>query len=233
MKPLHGALPAILTVVAIGLEAQTLPPEEAALVVLESACRGFNEKKYDYAVERFREFLRLYGGHVQAVRAHYGLGLALVYASRPDLEAALQSLGQVAANQAFSERPLALYYMGLARRFLGDQAMERAQAKPSEAAQHRAVALQQYAEAAKHFGEASTAFLARVGTPLPATESSDLEWATRSRCDQCDMLLRLGQFKEARALAESLLGDPIAARSQFREYALYPVSYTHLRAHET
>ena len=55
-----------------------LDPNDAALVVLESARRACNEKNYPAGAERFREFLRQYGGHKDAPAAHYGLALALI-----------------------------------------------------------------------------------------------------------------------------------------------------------
>ena len=203
-----------------------LSTDEAAALVLSSANRGFNEQKYDFAAERFREFLKLYAGHKDAAQANYGLGLVLLEAPKKDYEGAIPPLQAAASRGDFADRALALYYLGAARRALGEQALERAVTKPAEADQHRAAAAQRFTEASASFGEAAAAFLARAGATLPATNwLADLGWTARARCDVCDMLLRLNRFKEAAEVAEAFRNDPAVSAGSYRDLALYHLGY--------
>src|SRR4051794_15287662 len=133
-------------------EAQQPNPDDAALMVLFSARRAYNDRNYPFAIERFKEFLAKYGGHKEAVSARYGMGLVLL--EQGDSNGAIEPL-QAAANQAdFTDRPLALYHVGLAHRALGMQALADSVAKPNEAAQHKQTAQQRFEQAAQRFQEA-------------------------------------------------------------------------------
>ncbi|MCY3021011.1 MAG: tetratricopeptide repeat protein, partial [Planctomycetota bacterium] len=205
-----------------------LNPDAAAMLVLDSARRAYNEGKCDFAAERFRDFLKQYGGHKEAPSAHYGLALSLLGLPQKDYNNAIASLQQVAGRGDFAERPFALYHLASAHRGLAGQALDQAAAKPNEAPNFRNIAAQQFNEAARNFAAAADLFAARVKA-LPATatpaESPDTEWLVRTRCDQCDMLLRLEKFKEAADLAQALLADKALAKSRYRELALYHLGY--------
>ena len=58
--------------------ADPINPDEAALMVLSSGQRAYNEHNYQAAADRFREFLRQYGGRREAPPAQYGLGMSLL-----------------------------------------------------------------------------------------------------------------------------------------------------------
>ncbi len=232
-KTLHPvgwlALAAALAAPGGIVRAQQLSPEQQAMMVLNSARRAYNEQKYAFAAERFREFLKLYGGHKEAISAHYGLALSLLEAPQKDYQAAVAALQQVAARQDFPDRPFALYNLGAAFRGLGEAALAAAAAKPNEAPTHRNVANQNFLQAANQFAAAAGAFAARVKpAPAPAEKlPDDLEWAARARCDHCEMLLRTAQFKEAARLAGAFLADAAMAHSRYRNLALYQLGYAH------
>jgi hypothetical protein len=85
MRRIHsltwGTLAAFVVVagwVDVCAAADPLTTDEAAAVLLDSANRAFNEQKHDFAVDRFREFLKQFGSHRDAARAEYGIGLALL-----------------------------------------------------------------------------------------------------------------------------------------------------------
>ncbi|MEI6232926.1 MAG: tetratricopeptide repeat protein [Planctomycetota bacterium] len=199
-------------------EDKTAPPssgsagaDAAALTVLDTARRAFNDGKSDAAAERFREFLKANGQKKEAPSAHYGLALALLESPQKDAAAIIAELKLVVAQPDSSERPFALYYLATMQRKLGQDASEQAAAKPAEAAALRTTSQTHLGDAAKNFSAATEAF---SGTP-------EREWLYRSRCDQCDMLLRLEQNKEAAELAQKSLSDTAFMASSFRELALY------------
>lgn len=211
---------------------QQLTPDAAPLMVLDSARRAYNEGKFPFAVERFREFLSKYGGHQDAPAAQYGLGLALLDTTPKDWPGAVAAFQQVAGRQDFAERPFALYYLATAQRGLGYLAFEQALAKPNEAANYRNAAAQACQQAAQNFGAAADAFAARLqappqpvppGTPPPVP--LDPEWAARARCDRVEMLLRLDKFQEAANLSKAFLADKATDASRFRSVALYHLGY--------
>jgi len=224
----------LLTVV-VGMttpaRAGELTADEAARMMLNSARRAYNEQKYRFAADRFREFLKRYGGHREAPAAHYGLALALLEGPTKDYQGAIDALRQVVGRQDSPDRPFALFYTGFAQRRLGDQALAQAKAKPNEAQRHYNTARQRFEEAARSFSDAAAAFMARVKTSAvppaaPSTASGELlGWAARARCDQCEMLLRLKRFKEARKLAEAFLADPLMGKSRYRPLAGYHLGY--------
>ena len=204
-------------------------PDEQALMVLESARRAYNEKNYPFTAERFREFLKQYGGHRDAPAAYYGLGLALLAAPQKDYPGAIQALQQVAGRGEFADQPFAVFYLATAQRSLGYQALDEAIAKPNEANNFRNKARGQFEEASRQFAAAAAAFTARAKTapaPAPAPQPPELlEWAARARCDQCEMFLRLDRFKEAADLASAFLADPATAASRYRPLAYYHLGY--------
>src|SRR5882757_3845849 len=80
------------------LHAQQLPPDEAALLVLNAGRRAFNEQKYPVAADRFREFLKVAPNHKDAPAARYGLGLVLMETG--DAKGALENLTQAGAVES-------------------------------------------------------------------------------------------------------------------------------------
>jgi outer membrane protein assembly factor BamD (BamD/ComL family) len=143
-------------------QAQQLDPDAAAMMVLDSARRAYNERNYPFAVERFREFLRQYGGHRGAPAAQYGLGLSLLELTPRDNNATLEAFRQASSRQEFAERAFALYYLGATYRAVGAQELDQAAAMPNEAPGHRDNARRDFEEAAKNFAAAAEAFAARL-----------------------------------------------------------------------
>ena len=121
-----GILPAAL--------AQKAGPDEAALAMLNSARRAFNEGNCAVAAERFREFLRTFPEHRESVSARFGLAISLVGLPDKDYKAVLEALQPLAERSDFPDRPLALYYLGAAHRGLAEQGFTQAEGKPPEEA---------------------------------------------------------------------------------------------------
>ncbi|MBC7821096.1 MAG: hypothetical protein IAG10_29775, partial [Planctomycetaceae bacterium] len=202
----------------------TLKPEELAAQVINAANKAYNEKQFPVAIERYREYLKTHGNQKDATLARYGLALCLLEQPQKDFKVAIETLNPVVGVQEFADRPLALYYLALAYRGQGHDALAQAVAKPNEAAQHRNTAKDQFTQANQRFSEAITAFLARAKTaPPPAANelAVDLEWANRARCDQAEMLLRIEKNKEASDLLTPLLADATLTKSKYRPQMLY------------
>jgi TolA-binding protein len=188
----------------------TLTPDDAALMLLHSAQRAFNEKNFAFARDRFREFLQKHGGRKEANSARYGLALSLLEGPEKDYNAALEPLQQLTGLQDFVERPFAVYYLGLALRGLGLQALAQSTKQPNEAAQQRNNAHQRFEQAAQQFATAVTLFA-----------TANPEWAARARCDQAEMFLRANKSKEALAATEPFLKDAGLAKSRYRLQGVY------------
>lgn len=202
----------------------TLKPEELAVQVLNAANRSYNEQQFGPATERFREYLKTYGNQKDVNLARYGLALCLLEAPQKDYKGAIEHLTPVVGVADFAERPLALYYLALAHRGLGQESLALAVAKPAEAAQHRATATQQFTPAAQRFGEAATAFVARSKSePPPSAEqmAADLEWSNRAVCDHAEMLIRLEKYKEAYDLLTPAVAVAAGQETKYRPTLLY------------
>ncbi|HTU17125.1 MAG TPA: tetratricopeptide repeat protein [Gemmataceae bacterium] len=206
---------------AAPLAAQNKP--QPADMLLSSARRAYNEKNYSFAADRFREFLNKFGGHKEANAARYGLALCSIDGPAKDYNGAIQQLQPLVNQKDLPEHPFVLYYLGLAQRGLGTQALGQALAKPQEANQHRTTAKQRFEEASKHFASAATAFTARIPKAEAAPKKTliELEWEARARCDQAEMLLRILKAKEARTVTEPFLQDAQLRKSRYRGLALY------------
>ena len=128
---------AVFFAVAPTVAAEPLTDNDKAAMVLAAGQRAWQEKNYPFAVDRFREFLKTYGGHKDAVLARYGLGIALVEGPQKDFPAAIEALQAPAGKPDFPDRAFALYYLGLAHRGLGQLELDQAIAKPQEVEQRR------------------------------------------------------------------------------------------------
>jgi len=211
------------------VRAQQVSAERVASMMLDSARRAYNEGKYDFAAQRFGEYLKKYPGATQGTNsARYGLALCLLEAPKQDYKAISDLLRQCATLVAPSDRPFASYHLGTSLRGLGDVALAEAQAKPNEAAKHQAEALRRFSEAAQQFAAAADGFTVRI-KPAPATAPADApqeaDWAGRARCDQCDMALRARNFPAAETLAQSVLDHKLIGKGGYRPLALYYLGY--------
>jgi TolA-binding protein len=203
--------------------APPVTPDQAAAMLLGSARRAYNEKNYPFATARFREFLSRHANHPDAPSAHYGLALCLIEGPDKDYAGAVAQLQPLAGNKASPDHPFILYYLGLAQRGQGTQALAQAVARPQEANQHRATAQQRFDEASKQFAAAAAAFTARIpNEPKDGKDGAEaIDWAARARCDQAEMLLRLRKAKEAREVANPFVEDGRLKKSQYRGLGLY------------
>ena len=210
-----------LLIIAPTVSAQ-VPPEQAAQMLLTAGRQAYNQKEYRVAADRFREFLAKHGNHKEVPAARYGLALALIEGPDRDYLGAIEQLNPLAGARDSPDQPFVLYYLGLAQRGQGVRLLAQAAQKPGEANALRDQARQRFDEAAKHFAAAVPAFMARVKNADPMKEMPlDLEWATRARCDQAEMLLRLQRPKEARDAVMPVVEDKPLARSRYRHLGLY------------
>ena len=231
-----GLLAAALCRTPAAAQSRKLTPAQAAMMGLDGARRAHNDGKHALAAGGFRTFLQSYPTHAEAPSAWYGLGMALLEADPPDCRGAAEALKNVIARPDFADRPFAIYYMGVAARGQGSEALAKALADPAQARNHRSYANQYFAEASRHFAAADDAFAARAkasaATTAPAVRT-DVEWAARARCDWCDMLLRTGQTQQAAELAGAFLATPAAAASRFRGRMLYYLGYARFTLKDT
>ncbi|GBD36477.1 Outer membrane protein assembly factor BamD [bacterium HR36] len=202
-------------------EAQ-LTPEQQAQQLLDAANRALNERQYDAAVVRFREFLQRFGGHSQANLARYGWAVALLEGPNRDYKMASELLAPVLGQGDFTFRPWAFYYAGLAQRGLGGQALRDAIGKPADqAANFQREAQARFEQAAKHFESALLEFAKRGSTEDKEAAALMRDWVARSRCDLAEMLLHLRRPKEALAALEPFSRDPTLVKSPYRLPARY------------
>src|SRR5207248_1172720 len=110
---------------------------------------------------------------------------------------AIDNLQPLLGAKDFPDYPFVLYHFALAKRGQGVRELAEAVAKPPEAPQHKANANQRFDEAVAQFAAAVGAFTARAKEPAADAKElpADLEWASRARCDQAEMLLRLNKAK--------------------------------------
>jgi tetratricopeptide (TPR) repeat protein len=207
------------------LRAQQLTPDDAATLVLNAGRRAYNEQKFPAAAERFREFLKVAPNHKEVAAARFALGLCLLEAG--DVKGATESLQQASAVE-FPDRPLALYHVGAVHRSAGVATLAQIAARPNEVEPLRAAAMVSFGEAVKAFAAAGDMLAARVkaGGGADGPEFSTLsEWFVRARCDEAEMLLRLGKLKEAADKAWSVLADPLWAKSRSLGLANYHLGH--------
>jgi len=199
-----------------------ITPEQAADMLLTGARKAYNEKQYDFAAAKFRDFLAKFGGHKESPRVRYELALTLLDLPQKNYTEMRDLLGPLAADKTFADRGLALYHLGLAWRGLGMQELMIADAKPGEAAQRQANAKQNFTQAAAQFAEATTALAERTKPPTDVQElPADFEWVARARCDLAEMQLRTGNPKLAQETASIFVKDPVWGRSRYRDLGRY------------
>lgn len=216
MRFSHASRLGLVAVAALGIARPAFSqpkPDPQAAMLLAAGQKAYNDANFPFAADRFREFLAKFGGHKDAHAARFGLGLALLDLQPPDYQKALDAFAAPANEKAFPDRPLALYYLGVAQRGLGHKELAEGIARPNEMQQRTRNASGKFNEAVKQFAAARDAFEKK--------SPADAEWAARARCDQAEMELRLNKTKEARATVEPFVKDAAFARSKFRPIGLY------------
>ncbi len=203
--------------------AQTVPPDQAADMLLTSAKTAYNAKDFAFAAGRFREFLAKFGNNKNAPAARYGLALSLIDGPDKDYNGAVEQLQTLVNSKDSPDYPFYVYYLGLAQRGQGVKALAQIRAKPNEAPQLKDQARGRFDEAVKQFAAAVAAFAGRVKAPDPDAKELpvDLEWAARARCDVAEMQLRLLRPKEARDAVAPLTEDKLLAKSRYHGLGLY------------
>ncbi|MEZ0264752.1 MAG: tetratricopeptide repeat protein [Phycisphaerae bacterium] len=213
---------------------QTLTAHERAQAILTIAKAAFNDGNYTVAADRFREYLRIASaGRLEMAAARYGLGVSIIESQR-DYRAATDVLVYAAQTKGFRDQGLAAYYLGVAQRGWIEQAKLEA-AKPADPGARKPPqrpsdeillrnAGQNFALAADLLAERAAAdkiTVAPDAKELPA----DLEWVARARCDQAEVLLRVGRYKEAWVAADRVANDPQFALSRYRAAGQYYLGY--------
>lgn len=200
-----------------------LKPEEQAALILNAGHRAYNEKQWNVAADRYREYTQKHANQPGVQAARYGLGLALLEFAPRDYKAITEALTPPATAADFPQRAEALYYLGLAHRGWAYDSLGQIVAKPNEAAGLKQAAAQQFGQAAQRFGESHAAWTARPKSP-PAANSTiapESDWSARARCDQAEMLLVQEKWKEAADLLAPLVADATLATSRYLPLANY------------
>ena len=195
------ALAAALFLWTAAASAQTVPPDQAADMLLTSAKTAYNAKDFAFAAGRFREFLAKFGNHKDAAAAALRPGPVADRRPRQGLQRRRRTAPERwSTPKNLPDYPFYVYYLGLAQRGQGVKALAQIAAKPNEAPQLKDQARGRFDEAVKQFAAAVAAFAGRVKAPDPDAKELpvDLEWAARARCDVAEMQLRLLRPKEAR-----------------------------------
>ncbi len=222
-----AALP-LLTFTGSPAVAQQVNPDQAALMVLSSGQRAYNEHNYPAAADRFREFIRQFGGRKESPAAQYGLGMSLLELPDKNFTEMIPAFQAAAGAADFVDRPLAAYHLAYARRLMGNAEYALAVAKPNEAPQHLQAANQRFDEASRDFTAAIPLLTALAKTHAPAADgmlSVESEWLARAQCDLAEMLLRTSKLKEAKAQIEPFVNDAAFAKSRYHALALYHLGY--------
>ena len=151
----------------------------------------------------------------------YQLALAHLESPEHNFDKAIENLNPLVGNAGLAEHPYALYHAGLALRGLGLKELDGMAAKPNEAAQFKQCADQRFSEAAQRFAGAVAAFTAKLPKMPGDKPVPEFDWAARSRCDQAEMELRLGKYKDAKTTAEPFAKDEQFAKSRYAKLGLY------------
>ena len=197
---------------------QQLKPDDVAAMTLNAGRRALNEKNHDAAAERFREFLKTFGGHKDAPAAS-ATGSASALLEGPQQGLPARRSRRSTASRATTTPPTATgpcIIRGSPIAGSGCQELAKGAGKPAnEVEQARNAARPRFEQAAQKFGESVAA------TKDPA----DADWAARARCDQAEMFLRLDKVKEAEAAVKPFLSDPGLLNSRYRGLALYDLGF--------
>jgi TolA-binding protein len=215
----RAVLSSFIVFATAGLAAAQLTQDQQAEMTLSSARKAYNEKNYPFAASRFREYLSKFPNHKDANAARYGLALTLIDGPEKDRKHGdiQQLLVPLTSDKSFADQAAATYQLALSYRTQGMDDLARAAVNPGEAPQRRESAMVKFEQAAGNFAKAVVLFEAKAANTPDKEFSEPWEWAARSRCDQSEMLLRIGKTKEARAAAEPFLKHPQVSRSACKD----------------
>lgn len=185
---------------------------DAGQQVLDSARRAYNEGKYPFAADRFREFVKANPNHKELAGAELGLGAALLEAAEPDYAGAVEALTVAAGKQDYEQRGQALYYLGMALKGQAGQMADRA-----KGAVKLEEAVKRLAEATAVLDKQSEKVKVAAGAELPL----EVDLAARARAEWADGLLQAGKFEQSAEVARGLADSPRLAKSAYRGLGLY------------
>ncbi len=190
-----------------------VPEPIAAANALVNAKAAYQQKNYQGAAEQYRNFIKTYPARPEIPTARYGLALALVAMPQVDYNAVVEALTPV-EGAAFAEKPYALYYIGFGYRGQGLKEPAKAKDKFEQAAAHFRAAADGFAALPKS--------AATPGRTLPV----EVEWTARAKCDQAEVLILAGHFKEAAAIVESMMKDGGLARSRYGKLSAFYLGWS-------
>jgi cellulose synthase operon protein C len=204
--PLPRGLLAVLVAVApAALAQQPMPPEQQAEQALTAAQNALKQGDANTAAAKFKEVVDKFGNTRAALAAKFGLAGMQFTAENPDIGKAVELLKPPAEDGGFADRGAAMYQYAVCFRLLGLKELE----KGGNDAKKNADA--KFADAQKWFSGARDWY---------AGQKQD-DWAARARCDQAEVEIRLGKFKDARGTAEPFTKDAALAKSPHRPLGLY------------
>ncbi len=226
-----GTLLLALITSTVSAQPQAVPPEQAARMVLDSASRAYNKGEFPLAAQRFTEYIQKYSNQPGKSQAFFGLGMSLLEAPQVDSKAVIDALRQAVQDNNLPDRGRALYCLAAALRdtALVPLAQADVQQNPDEAKRLRAAAQPILTESAGLFQAAADALLAQAapsaGSGQAAAPSPEVALAARAKCDMCDAMLRMGNFDQAKNLANEVLANPKLSRTPSCEVAAYQLGY--------
>jgi len=218
----HSAIRVGTSLVLALVLSGTLPgaDDPAAAKLLVEGRKAQDAKNYPVAIQHYRNLLAKHGASKEVPAARHGLGVCLIDGPSRDFAGAAEQLRMLAEAKDLPDQPGALYYLGLSERGLGLKELARPAANSKEEEQRHVDARKHFTEAGKQFAAAADLYAKRVKEGEAAL-TPDLEGATRSRCNQAEMLLQLDKSKEARDLMAPLLKEPVLEKTRYRNLARY------------
>lgn len=184
---------------------QPMPPEQQAELALTAAQNALKQGDANTATAKFKEVVDKFGTTRAAVGAKFGLASLHLTADTPDIAKATEWLKQPAEDGAFPNRGAAMYQLAVCQRLLGLKELEKGGNDAKKNADAR------FADAQKWF------YAARVWY----AETKQPDWSARAQCDQAEVEIRLGKFKDARGTTEPFTKDAAFAKSPHRPLGLY------------
>lgn len=198
------AVPVALVAPAL-LAQQPMPPEQQAEQALTAGQNALKQGDANTAAIKFNEVVQKFGNTRAAIGAKFGLAGLQLAAEAPDITKAVELLKQPAEDGAFPDRGPAMYQYAVCHRLLGLKELE----KGGNDAKKNADA--KFADAQKWF------YSARVWY----AETKQPDRSARAQCDQAEVEIRMGKFKDARGTTEPFTKDSAFAKSPHRPLGLY------------
>ncbi len=198
------AVPFALVAPAV-IAQQPMNPEQQAEQALTAGQNAIKANDPNTAAAKFNEVVQKFGNTRAALGAKFGLAGLQFTADTPDIAKATELLKQPAEDGGFHDRGPAMYQYAVCNRLLGLKELEKGGSDGKKNADAK------FTEAQKWF------YAARVWY----AETKQPDWSARAQCDQAEVEIRLGKFKDARGSTEPFTKDPAFAKSPHKALGLY------------